>query len=84
MRCLKSRLDPSRFFEPSLELSRPAKNLSRHNTSGQQEKQSQPIESQINGKICLKSASLDECIRLVGYVLFGLTAHHHYKEMYQL
>ena len=64
MRCLKSRLDPSRFFEPSLDLSRPAKNLSRHNTSGQQEKQSQPIESQINGKICLKSASLDECIRI--------------------
>ena len=64
MRCLKSRLDPSRFFEPSLDLSRPAKNLSRHNTSGQQEKQSQPIESQINGKICLKSATLDECIRI--------------------
>ena len=26
------RLDPSRFFKPSLDLSRPAKNLSRHNT----------------------------------------------------
>ena len=33
LRCLGSRLDPSRFFEPSLDLSRPAKNLSRHNTS---------------------------------------------------
>ena len=33
LRCLESRLDPSRFFKPSLHLSRPAKNLSRHNTT---------------------------------------------------
>ena len=33
LRCLRSRLDSSWFFEPSLDLSRPAKNLSRHNTS---------------------------------------------------
>ena len=33
LRCLESRLDPSRFCELSPDLSRPAKNLSRHNTS---------------------------------------------------
>ena len=33
MRCLESRLKPSRFIESSLDLSRPAKNLSRHNTN---------------------------------------------------
>ena len=33
LRCLESCLDPSRFFKPSLDLSRPAKNLSRLNTS---------------------------------------------------
>ena len=32
LRCLKSCLDPSQCFEQSLDLSRPAKNLSWHNT----------------------------------------------------
>ena len=31
--CFESCLDPSRFFEPSLDLSHPAKSLSRHNTN---------------------------------------------------
>ena len=33
LRCLESRLDPCRFSEPSLDLSHPAKNMSRHNAN---------------------------------------------------